>query len=212
MEITHFGAGCLYLATKKTSILVDPDIEQYGLNRPKLKADILLYTSLNDERSYEQDVVTIDWPGEYEVNNISIEGIAAQAHIDKPDQPFSTVIYSITIESKKILIIGNIAPELTEDQFEAIGDVQVLVLPVGGHGLTLNGADASNMASRLEPQIIIPVHYDDGATKYPMPQEKVDVFLGEIGIDQPEKMDKLKLNTKDDLNEDTKLVILNIQI
>lgn len=209
MEITYYGAGCVYISTKKTSILVDPEVESYGLKLPKLKADLVLYTLLDEERSIPKDALVIDWPGEYEISNVFIHGIPARLHIDEPGKPRRAIMYTIAFEGKKVLITGNIAPELSDKQFEQIGSVQALVLPVGGNGLTLDGVAAAELANRLEPQAVVPVHYDDGKTKFPAPQAKLDVFLSEIGSENPEPQDKLKLSAKDETTEQTKVVVLN---
>jgi L-ascorbate metabolism protein UlaG (beta-lactamase superfamily) len=211
MEITYFGAGCIYIATKHTNILIDPDVEAMGLKLPKLKTDVVLYTMQDDERVMPKNTLAIDWPGEYEVGNIFIQGIAAQLHLDEASKPRRAVMYTINCNDKKVLVTGNIAPELSDKQFEAIGTVHTLVVPVGGQGYTLDGAAAAALVSRLEPQVVLPIHYDDGSTKYPSPQAKIDIFLGEVGSDTPETIDKLKISPKDDSYEESKIILLQRQ-
>lgn len=211
MEITYYGASCLYIATKQTTILVDPDIEAMGLRSPRQKAAVVLYTLQDDERIMPKGALAIDWPGEYEVGNVFIEGIAAKLHIDEPSKPRRGVMYTLNYENKKILITGNIAPDLTDKQFEKIGTIQVLILPVGGHGLTFDAASAAALVTRLEPQIVVPVHYDDGLTKYPVPQDKIEVFLGEIGSESPETLEKLKITSKEESGEESKVILLKPQ-
>ena len=211
MEITYYGAGCLYVSIKQTNILINPDIESAGLKLPKLKTDVVLYTLQNDDRLSSKDILSIDWPGEYETNNILITGIAAQLHTDEADKPQRAVMYTITSDVTKILITGDIAPELNEKQLEAIGTVQVLALPVGGHGLTLDATASAALVSRLGPQMFYRCITQDGVTKYQVPQDKVDVFLGEVGSENPETVDKLKIKASDEANEETKVVLLKRQ-
>jgi L-ascorbate metabolism protein UlaG (beta-lactamase superfamily) len=81
-----------------------------------------------------------------------------------------------------------------------------LVVPVGGNGLTLDSEGAAAVVAQLEPGYVVPVHYDDGVTKYPVPQTGVEVFLKEMGVN-PEPEAKLRLNSKEAPTE-TQVVLL----
>ncbi len=85
-----------------------------------------------------------------------------------------------------------------------------MVIPVGGKGLTLDSNAAAKLISQFEPQYVIPVHYDDGATKYPMPQDKLDTFLQEVGAEATTPVAKLKVNPKT-LGEEAEIVVLQRQ-
>jgi L-ascorbate metabolism protein UlaG (beta-lactamase superfamily) len=132
----------------------------------------------------------VDGPGEYEVKGALIKGIPAQRHSDESGQ--ATTIYQINVDGINVAYLGNITPELSNNQIEELGQVDALVIPVGGHGLTLDAQAASKLVSQLEPKYVVPVHYDDGRTKYEVPQDKLDVFLSEIGA-TPEPQSKLRL-------------------
>jgi L-ascorbate metabolism protein UlaG (beta-lactamase superfamily) len=92
---------------------------------------------------------------------------------------------------------------------EALGQIDILVVPVGNHGLTLDAQAAAAFVSQLEPKYVIPTHFDDGKTKYEVPQDKVDAFLKEIGSN-PEPQSKLKILAKD-LPLETTAVVLQHQ-
>jgi len=84
--------------------------------------------------------------------------------------------------------------------------VDVLIVPVGGNGLTLDAEGAAAVVAQLEPGYVVPVHYNDGVSKYPMPQDGVDKFLKEMGVN-PEPENKLKVNSKEAPAE-TQVVVL----
>jgi L-ascorbate metabolism protein UlaG (beta-lactamase superfamily) len=95
-----------------------------------------------------------------------------------------------------VVVAGNISGKLDADQVENLGQVDVLVVPVGGHGLTLDAEGAAAVVTQLEPSYVVPVHFDDGVTKYPMPQDKPEVFFKEMGVN-PEPESKLRINQKE---------------
>lgn len=210
MEFTFYGAGCVLLATKQLKILIDPPEDSYGLKLPELKPDVTLKTVQAADSLNRQNGFTIAGPGEYELKGIVIQGIAAQLHIDDPKDAWRGVMYTVEYENLRVLISGNIAPSLKDDQTEQIGEVHLMVVPVGGHGLTLDASAAAKLVSQFEPRWVIPVHYDDGHTKYEMPQDKVDQFLHEVGAEVSAPAPKLKISSND-LAEETSVVVLEVQ-
>lgn len=207
MELSFYGAGCVLVATKQLKILVDPPGPDSGLKVPNLKPEVVLHTAVQDGDFKTEGHFEVDSPGEYEVKGVGIQGIAGQLHIDKPEDPQRAIMYLIEAGDLRLLATGSIAPELNEAQLEAIGDVDILVVQVGGHGLTLDPSAAAKLASQLEPTYVVPVHYDDGKTKYPMPQEKLETFLKEAGGEGIKPVPKLKVSAKE-MAEETTIVVL----
>lgn len=210
MEFSFYGEGCVYIVTKEIAVLIDPSSSQSGLKQPKVKADVVLHSKLDTSLAFSNGEFQIGTPGEFEIKGVSIKGIEAQLHVDKSDDPKQGIIYTIQHADLRVLITGNIDPELSDAQVEAIGEVNVIVVPVGGKGLTLDANAAAKIVSQFEPQYIIPVHYDDGTTKYPMPQDKLGIFLEEVGVQEPQKTVKLKVSAKN-LEEEAKVIALERQ-
>jgi L-ascorbate metabolism protein UlaG (beta-lactamase superfamily) len=130
--------------------------------------------------------------------------VPAKLHIDESGH--RGTVYSVNIDGVNVVVAGNIAGKLDADQLENLGQVDVLVVPVGGHGLTLDAEGAASVVAQLEPGYVVPVHYDDGVTKYPMPQAGVEEFLKEMGV-SPEPESKLRINQKEAPAE-TQVVLL----
>lgn len=194
MEISYLGGGSVKLSGKQISVITDPIAAG--------KADVVTLSQAMTNPVTAKMV--LDGPGEYEVQNSFITGVAARLHIDEAGE--RGTMYVIGVDGVNVLVTGNIAPGLSDAQAEAIGDVDVLVVPVGGHGLTLDATAAAELVSRLEPKYVVPVHYDDGKSKYEMPQDKVDVFLKEVGA-SPEPEAKLKISGKEMPLETTVVVL-----
>lgn len=204
MEISFLGANCVRITGKNIAVLVDP---HKGMPELKQKNEATLLTQIVDAPSVASAGMVIDGPGEYEIAGTMVTGVAAQLHIDDPaSKAKNGTIYSLDVDDITIAVLGNIAPELSDDQVEAMGQVDVLTIPVGGHGLTLDATSAAKIISQLEPKYVIPTHYDDGKSKYEVPQDKLEVFLKEIGS-SPEPVAKLKVTGKD-LPLETTVVVL----
>lgn len=208
MEITYLGMNSVKLSGKAITVLCDPAPKSAGLGDIKGTIDATLLTVVGQDTPAKPGMV-IDGPGEYEVRGAMITGAPARLHTDAEEKGRQATVYAIQIDGIQVGFLGNIAPELSDDQIEALGAIDVLIVPVGNHGLTLDSVSATKIISQLEPKYVVPVHYDDGLTKYEVPQDKVEVFLKEIGS-KPEPQPKLKLSAKD-LPLETTVVVLEPQ-
>lgn len=208
MEITFLGMNCVRLTGKDLAVLCDPYSKSSGLPEIKLANDATLLSIVGGDVPAKAGMV-IDSPGEYEIKGATITGVPARLHIDAPEVLPTATIYAVSIDGIRVGYFGNIAGELSGEQIEALGQVDILVLPVGGHGLTLETTEAASIISQLEPKFVVPTHYDDSATKYEMPQDKLDVFLKEVGA-SPEPQPKLRVTAKD-LPLETTVTVLQRQ-
>ena len=197
MEITNLGNGLVKLTTRKFSVVVGPKLPS------DTKVDVIALTQRGDKAATGEAMI-LDSPGEYEVGGALITGVGAQLHIDKDGK--NGTIYVLQIEDTNVAVLANIAPVLSDTQLEAMGQVDVLVIPVGGRGLTLDAPAAAAIVAQVEPKVVIPTHYDDGVSTYEMPQDKVDVFTKELGA-TPEAVTKFKISARD-LPEEMAVVVV----
>jgi L-ascorbate metabolism protein UlaG (beta-lactamase superfamily) len=91
--------------------------------------------------------------------------------------------------------LGNVAPKVSEDQLEEIGVIDILIIPVGGNGYTLDATSAATIVRQVEPKVIIPVHYADEGLKYEVSQDNVDVFIKELAAPVEEGGTKYKVKS-----------------
>lgn len=205
MQIEYYGANCVVLSTKQARLVFDDNLAAHGLKTVTKKDDIAIYTTLNHENTNPRFI--IDTPGEYEVSNISVTGIAAQSHIDT--EGLNSIIYIVTISGVRVAVIGNIKDSLSDAQQEALGMIDILIVPVGGSGFTLDPIGAKKLIKVLSPKVFIPVHYADGKTQYEVPQVEIETVIKEMAIDAVEPIDTYKLKSRDSIEEATKVVILH---
>lgn len=191
-EIEYKGANCVVISTKKASIVTDPKLSIVGLKDANVKDVIELATEARFALNSEDARLVIEGPGEYGVADFDIRGVAAQRHLDAESDPKVSTIYRVETTEIRAAVIGNIYEKLSEAQLEEIGIVDVVIIPVGGSGYTLDATGAATIVRQIDPKIVVPVHYDDSALKYEVPQSDVDVFVKELGA-PVEEAAKLKL-------------------
>jgi L-ascorbate metabolism protein UlaG (beta-lactamase superfamily) len=208
VELQYYGANCLRLSAKKAQIVIDDNLAKLGLKSVTKPADISLRTNKMFPE-HPDTAFSAEMPGEYEIAGVVIHGIAARAHMDEEDKK-SAVIYTVQADDTKLAIIGHIYPELTEDQLEAIGMVDVAVVPVGGNGYTLDGAGALKVIKQIEPKVVIPTHFNDRAIRYEVPQAELADAIKNLGMEIAETVGKYKIKPAE-LSDTAKLVVLERQ-
>lgn len=191
----------------QVSILISPFAEDTGLRIPKAEADIIIvpnenYKSNTKAFSNGGKPFLIWGPGEYEVKDVFIYGINALT-----DEKSPNTIYIIEIEDIKICHLGDFnEKDLTEDKIEKIGDIDVLLVPVGGQN-TISAKEALQIMSKIEPRITIPMTYQ--IPKLKMKLDGLDKFFKALGVKPIEALPKLTIKKKDIEPEEAKIIILN---
>lgn len=193
IEVQYRGGNSVVITTKQQTLLVDANVASLSLKNPKVGTHIQLGTEKRFLIDGQQGL-TFEGPGDYEVGNASIQGVAAQRHIDTADDRKMSTMYRITIDDITTAVIGNVDPALTEEQYEQIGIVDVLVVPVGGNGYTLDTTAAAAIVRHVEPKVVIPVHYKDSGITYEVDQADAKGFIQELGS-PVEEVDTLKLKS-----------------
>lgn len=193
MDIERKGGNCVLLTVKKSTFVVDPKLSSIGLKDQGVHATAELLTQSIFAAPKGEETVVIDGPGEYEVHNCSIKGIAAKVHGQPNDAPKDATIYRIDLDDISVAILGHVQAKLTDDELEGLGIVDVLILPVGGYGYTLEPKEAVDLVRAIEPKIVIPMHYAEEGVTYEVPQAPLEDFLKELGASNHEQTPKLKL-------------------
>ncbi|MGH7196169.1 MAG: MBL fold metallo-hydrolase [Candidatus Saccharimonadales bacterium] len=195
MDFEFKGGNCVVISHKKDTFVIDPKLSDIGLKDQGGHASAHLLTQPRFAAAHDEETLIIDGPGEYEINNCSIKGIAAQAHLDTAEAPKAATIYTLDTADITVAILGHIYPTLNEEQLEAIGVVDILVVPVGGNGYTVDAKGAVELVRNINPKAVIPTHYAEEGVKYEVPQAPLEEFLKELGGTHTEPTAKLKLKS-----------------
>lgn len=213
MEITYIGHSCFKIKGKNLELVIDPyDPDKTGYKLPKLTADVVLTSHEHDDHSFLDGVsgykLAITTPGEYEINDVYIEGITT-FHDDKEGKDRGkNTMFQITIDDMNILHVGDLGHLLNKETLEKILDIDVLMVPVGGF-YTIDAEEASKLISSIEPGVVIPMHYkEDKANPLTKDMGELKKFLDEMGVENVTTQDKLKI-TKGEIPEETEVVVLN---
>lgn len=207
-DIEYKGGNTVVISTKKNTLVIDPKMSIH-----KREKDFVVKNATElatEDRFLTQSddfALSLSYPGSYEVGDFSINGFAEKRHIDSNDEQKS-VIYSIDVLGAKIGLLGNIGPELSDDQLENLGILDILILPVGGNGYTLDATSAAKIARNSDAKVIIPVHYAEDGINYEVPQNSLDIFIKELGADV-EKTSKYKVKNISNFPE--KMTIVRIE-
>jgi len=180
-DLEYKGGNTVVFSTKKVSLTTDPKLSLVGLKDIKTKDEVELATESRFSVNNPEARIIIDSPGEYEVGDFTIHGVAATRHIDTPEQERLSTMYHVECGDVKVAVLGNIDGKLDDDQLEAIGVVDILIIPVGGGGYTLDATSAAALTRSIEPKAVIPVHYADATLKYEVPQDQLATFVSELG-------------------------------
>lgn len=191
-EIEYKGANSVSISTKKSSLVTDPKLSLVGLKDVSTKDAVEIATEARFAVNSENARLNIEGPGEYGVGEFDIKGIAAQRHLDSEADPLVSTIYRVEVNDIRVAILGNIYEKLNEVQLEELGVVDVLVIPVGGNGYTLDATGAANLTRTIDPKVVIPVHFADDGISYEVTQDTFETFAKELG-GPVEEMPKFKL-------------------
>lgn len=205
MDLQFFGANCLIITTKNTRIVIDDNLVELASKSITKAGDVVLFTGEHTPPKVEPKLL-IDEPGEYELSGVVINGIKARSHIDGANQ-MSATVYMITYDDISVVVTGHIHPDIGNGLVELIGGADVLCLPVGGHGYTLDGEGALQVIKLIEPKIVIPTHYADKDLKFSVPQQSLAEAIQALAMEPKETVAKLRLKLGE-LSDVTQLVVL----
>jgi len=205
MDMQFYGANCVVLTGKQIRLVFDDNLASLGSKSVSKNSDICLFTGTHEAVSVEAKLV-LDTPGEYEASGVSVFGIQTRSHLDEEGQK-SAVMYKVTWGDTRVLVIGHIFPKLTDDQLEAIGIVDVMFVPVGGHGYTLDATGALQIIKAVEPKIVIPTYYDDSHLKFEVPAAGLEEALHTMAMEPKERVAKFQFKPAE-VTDTTQLVVL----
>jgi L-ascorbate metabolism protein UlaG (beta-lactamase superfamily) len=209
MIIQWYGQACFRIQSGQTVIFIDPFDKKIGIQPPRGEAHVVLMThghsDHNNAQALSGDFFSVDGPGEYEVKGIKILGVASFHDEKKGAERGGNTMYRIDMEDITLAHLGDIGQKnLTDEQREALGEVDVLMIPVGGV-YTVNGEIAASIVHQVEPKLVIPMHYK---IKGLVPKlEDASVFLKELGYEGT-PVDKLTVKRKDLSEERMQVVVM----
>lgn len=209
MKITWHGHSCFKIVTKNIVIITDPFSKDIGLKPPRCEANLVTIShdhyDHNNSSALRGAPFIIDGPGEYELREIAIRGINSFHDTKQGKERGLNTIFIIKAEDIKICHLGDLGQnELTAEQVEVLGEVDILMIPIGGI-YTIDSEKAAAVINQIEPKIVIPMHYKIPNLNIKL--QGIDSFLKELGIEK-EVVDQLVIKKKDLPKDETKVVVM----
>ena len=209
MDITWLGHACFRIRGKQATIVTDPYSPELGYSSGKLTANIITVSHQHPGHSYVKGIggepKIVAGAGEYEISGILIIGIDTFHDGERGKNKGKNTIYLMEIDEVSVCHLGDLGHMLTAEQVEELGNIDVLLLPVGGVS-TITAPIATEVVRGLEPKVVIPMHYKTPVIKREL--EPVERFLKEMGLNQVNSQPKLSV-TKSNLPESTQIFVLD---
>jgi len=200
MEIKYLAHASFLIKTKDAKVVMDPfDPKFVGLKFSKQEADIVTISHSHKDHSYTELIegapLILTWPGQFEKKGVRIWGFHSFHDKVEGKERGENVMYKLESEGVSILHCGDIGAIPSDEQIDEIGDVNILLVPVGGK-YTITADEAIQLIKKVEPTIVIPMHYGrpELAIEGLAPLEE---FLKKMGIGQVEPLEKLVVKKED---------------
>ncbi len=209
MEITWYGNSCFRITERNfATVVTDPfDSAVAGYTPLKLKAEIVTVSS-NDLSHNNISVVkgnsfVIEGPGEYERGGVFLTGIQTTP-LKSENKELRNTIYVLDYGSITVLHLGQTNMVPSQTMIEELGNINIALVPVGSGG-GLNASKAAEVISMLEPNIVIPMHYETPHSKLDL--DPLSKFLKEMGLTELETMESYKIASSGNFSEEGTQVI-----
>jgi L-ascorbate metabolism protein UlaG (beta-lactamase superfamily) len=210
MEITWYGLSCFRLTERKmATVVTDPyDNTVVGYNPLSLRADIITVSHDAPGHSFTKVVKgashTLTGPGEFEIGSVFVTAVQTDGRSKKGEGPRNT-LYVFDYDGLTVAHLGDLRRVPTQTEVEALGDVNIALVPVGGGG-GLTAAKAAEVISLLEPGFVIPMHYGTEDCKIKL--GPLSRFLKEMGQGSIDPEPSLKV-TRTGVPLETRVVVLD---
>lgn len=213
MELEFFGGNCFRVKTKSTVLVIDDNLNSLGKKSIVTDKTAVFYSAehLKDAKAIATARLTIDTAGEFEVGDVTVKAVQARAHVDGDGEHTATV-FQMMHGGQTISFLGHVHPNVSDEVIELISGTDVLVLPVGGNGYTLDPVGATSIIKKVEPDVIVPAQYDIAGLTYEVPAQPLSEFAKVASMSIEDVQDSLKLTrASEDATSQTHIVVLQVK-
>lgn len=216
MNIQYYGDYCFKISTKPAGratedvvILTDPLGKGAGLRSPQGQADIVLLTH-GDFSGIRGDLkgepVVLDAPGEYAVKGVSVQGLATFRDDSSGTRLGQNTLFVFESEDIHCAFLGALGHDLLPEWLDRLNGVDILFIPVGS-AETLSAKTGAELARKIEPAVIIPMHYAVPGLTLSLDSEQA--FCGAVGNCPHERPAKYNIKKKDIEGKQLEIVLLD---
>jgi len=209
MKITWYGQTCFRLSKRgMANVVTDPYPPDIGLEFTRPRGNVITVSYDDPECRYTKGVrgpsQLLDGPGEYEIGDVFITAITTFADDKQGALRGLNTVFAFAFDGLNVCHLGRLGHVPTQSQVERLGNIDILMAPVGGGG-SLTPAQASEAISLFEPSMVIPMYYEIEGLKAKL--GSLDRFLKEMGVEKGNSEEILQV-TQSSLLEETQVVVL----
>ncbi len=216
MILTYHGHSMFKIKSARGTVVTDPFEDYVGFAPPRLSADIVTISHAHPDHNAIDKIsgtarrsnpFIITEPGEYEVGRISVFGTKTYHDTSEGSERGENIVYTVLADNIRVCHLGDLGHELNSDQLDAIGHVDILLVPVGGT-FTIDPEAAVKTIRALEPGIAIPMHFKTDRHNQDVfaDLKPLETFLKEYGV-EPVPQPKLDIS-RSQISGETELIIL----
>jgi L-ascorbate metabolism protein UlaG (beta-lactamase superfamily) len=183
VAIRWWGHACFSITDREgTCVMTDPFPEGYGYPRPGAAPQVCLITHEHRDHNGIENVlghpIALRGTGMHETAGLRFKGVATYHDSQQGAARGPNTVFVWKMGGLRIAHLGDLGHVLTEEQMEALGRVDVLMVPVGGF-YTIDAPQAVQVIRRLEARIVLPMHYKTPAIPK-SPVAPIDALLTAI--------------------------------
>ena len=215
MDVAFLGHSSFLLSGKDVSVVTDPfDPGSVGIRYPRVEATVITISHDHSDHNKVELVSgvkkVISGPGEYEIEGVSIIGIPSFHDDKRGAERGKNTIYVYEMEGLRLCHLGDLGHSLNDEMVSTIGDIDVLMIPVGGH-YTIDGQKAADVVHSIEPKVTIPMHFQVPGLNPEVFSDLTDEkpFINEMGISARQEK-KLSIKAGNLPEDNQEIVVLGI--
>lgn len=186
MKLKWYGhAAFMVTAEDGTRIITDPYNAEVGYRVPLEEAAWVTISHEHFDHNSIGNVPgtpeAIRGAGSHAAGGVKVTGVATEHDDVGGSKRGHNTVFCLDVpdggEVLRLCHLGDLGHQLTAEQVAALGEVDVLMIPVGGT-YTLDPAGAAEQVRAIKPRLVVPMHYKTAALSFPL--KPVDDFIAEM--------------------------------
>lgn len=158
----------------------------------------------SDTSSVKGNPQVLKGAGAHRVKGVEIKGVASYHDDSQGSERGPNTLFRIAADDISVAHMGDLGHALTEKDLADLGQVDVLIVPVGGF-YTIDAASATRLVAQMKPKVAIPMHYRTKKCEYPI--ATIEGFIK--GKDNVRRLDSPEIELrKETLPKTTEIVVL----
>lgn len=164
VRVLWHGHSCFELQGKSVTVVTDPFKLGFGIPDPRAAADVVLVSHGHRDHNNVKPVLGKDgevvesFVGIKDVKGVTVKGVGTFHDDAEGSKRGKNSVYTFRLDGVQFCHLGDLGHEISRSTVEDIGKVDVLFVPVGGF-FTIGPEMATTVCEKLNPKIIIPMHY-----------------------------------------------------